>query len=104
MGIASRIAVLLFNDYVLTRATCYLHSPAARRLAPFLPKLIEFCTKGALSFFVAHFALNLLEIEHQEAHVPLALSAASAWLTAHPDSAKFWVDHGIGKRWIDWIE
>src|SRR5262249_54790864 len=99
--IAPAIAVLLFNDYALTRASCYLHAGAARRLDSFLPKLTEVIAGGAPSFFVAHLALNLVEVEPQKSLVPLALAAASAWLTAHPDDAKFWIDNGIGQRWIN---
>jgi hypothetical protein len=102
--IGPAIAVLLFNDYTLTRASCYLHAGAARRLGPFVSKLTEVITGGAPSFFVAHLALNLLEVEPQRSLVPLALEAASVWLAAHPDDAKFWIDNGVGQRWISWIE
>lgn len=102
--IGPAIGVVMFNDYTLTRATCYLHAGAARRLGPFVPKLTEVITGGAPSFFVAHLALNLLEVAPQTALVPLALDAASAWLAAHPGNAKFWIDNGIGQRWISWIE
>lgn len=102
--IGPAIGVVLFNDYTLTRASCYLPATATRRLGQFVPKLTEVITGGAPSLFVAHLALNLLEVEPQAALVPLALEAASAWVAAHPDNAKFWVDNGIGRRWINWIE
>lgn len=103
--IAPAIAVLFMNDYGLGRPpSCYLFPKAAQQLAPFLPLLTELATKGAPSLFVALLTMNVLEVNPQPAHTPLALNVAAAWIEKHAAEVKFWIDNGIGKRWIAWLE
>ncbi|MGH9680005.1 MAG: ATP-binding protein, partial [Candidatus Acidiferrales bacterium] len=92
------IAVLFFNDSGFPQpAKCYLLPKGIDGLNPFLPVLKEMAESGQF-LFVALVLLNLLEVSPRTAHLPLANSAAKAWLTSNPGDNTFWVDSDIGRR------
>jgi hypothetical protein len=98
MHLGQAIATLLFNDYGHLQPTkCYLFPKGIDRLDPFLPMLKELAENGRF-IFVATTFLNLLEVSPRPSHMEVVCSAVKHWLTAHPDSTKFWIGHAIGRR------
>ncbi len=78
-------------------AGSYLKPPAAERLDPFLPtlnRLVADCPNPS----VAAAFLSVLEAKPRGAFAAPLLDALQVWLTAFPQSARFWREAGMGQR------
>jgi hypothetical protein len=97
-------AVFFFNDYSIGQMPrCYLFPHAIEKVDDLIP-LFQRLIVSAPSFFIAIVTLNLLKVAHRSEHLPLTISALTAWLDGYPDNGAFWVDHNIGRRACAWIE
>ena len=103
MHIAPAIAVLLFNQYILSQPpSCYLLSKGIDQLDPFLETTKTLGQNGP-SIFLAMATLNLLEVSPRPTHLLCLISVTMSWLEAFSDFTEFWADHGIGRRFCELI-
>lgn len=97
-SLGTAVAVMFFNEYSFAvTARCYLLAPAVERIDPFLPVLAKLIVSGP-SLFVAHVALNLIEVSPRKTHLALVSQAAKTWMTRFANETTFWIDHRIGAR------
>jgi len=98
MQIGPAIAAFFFNSFYPFAGPpkCYLNRPAIERIDPFLP-VLRMLVDNACQF-VALVTLNLLEVSPLASHLPLLVTATSAWLDVYPDDTVFWVERDVGKR------
>jgi hypothetical protein len=97
------IGAIFFNDYVFGQTKTYLTPKAIEQIGPFLPQLGEVLAKGP-SYFAAFVAMDLLEVSPRASLLPLLIAGAKSWLRSYADDMRFWIDHGIGRRFCDWVD
>ena len=97
------VAALFFNQYVFRNRKCYLTAKAMERVGPFLPAIIDLLAKGP-SYFAGLLTMDLLELSHDAALLPVLVTGGTAWITSYGDDTGFWVEHGIGRRLCAWVD
>lgn len=78
-------------------AGSYLKPPAADRLDPFLPTLSRLVA-DCPNLSVATAFLSVLEVKPRGAFAAPLFGAVQVWLTAFPQSVRFWRERGVGQR------
>lgn len=97
------VGAIFFNEYGLGRTATYMIPAAMERIAPFLPALTDLLTRGP-SYFVALVTMDLLEVSSAPSLLPIAVAGGEAWIASYGDDTNFWVEHGIGRRFCEWID
>ena len=104
VDMGSSIAAFFFNNWNrLPLSSCYLLPQDVARVEAFLPVLEHLAVEGS-GGFVAGLVLDLIEVSPNPEHLSFIATAAEAWLSAHPNNTRFWIDTGIAQRLCAVIE
>lgn len=97
------VAKLLLNTHNLIGGTAsYLVPAVFDRIDPILDVLRPF-VRGGPTAFVALCTMNMLLVAPRARHLNFVLHATEAWLERLPVDAGMWVELGIGRRLVDWM-
>ncbi|WP_203323070.1 ATP-binding protein [Pseudoxanthomonas beigongshangi] len=97
------VAKLLFNTHnLIGGTTSYLVPTVFDRIDPLLDVLHPFVRKGPTPF-VALCTMNMLLIAPRVRHLDFFLHASEAWLQRLPTDVGLWVELGIGRLLVDWL-
>lgn len=97
------IATTFFNNRAFRGPpTLYLPAGFIQRSLPFTP-ILQSLAEQATGLFVALCAMNWVEAEPTQEHVPFVVAFAPSALIARPDDKTFWLDHGIAARVCIWL-
>ena len=103
MGTAGIVARLLFNTHnPLGGTASYLVPAVFDRIDPLLDSLRPLLPGGPTPF-IALCTMNALLTAPRARQIGFVLEAAEAWLERLPRDAAMWVDLGIGRRIVDWM-
>src|SRR3546814_11099861 len=82
--------------------TSYLVPAVFDRIDPILEVLRPF-VRGGPTPFVALCTMNMLLVAPRVRHLDFLLHAAEEWLERLPTDIGTWVELGIGRRLVDWL-
>lgn len=99
---------LLANFFMNThnpfaRTASYLVEPIFDRIDPLLETLLPFIGGGPTAI-VAHFTMNTLALKPEPRHLEFIVSATEIWLERCPGDAGVWLELGLGRRVVLWLD
>jgi len=97
------VAKLLLNTHnLIGGTTSYLVPAVFDRIDPILEVLRPF-VRGGPTPFVALCTMNMLLVAPRVRHLDFLLHAAEEWLERLPTDIGMWVELGIGRRLVEWL-
>ncbi|WP_294991025.1 hypothetical protein [uncultured Stenotrophomonas sp.] len=97
------VAKLLLNTHnLIGGTTSYLVPAVFDRIDPILEVLRPF-VRGGPTPFVALCTMNMLLVAPRVRHLDFLLHAAEEWLQRLPTDIGMWVELGIGRRLVEWL-
>ena len=97
------VAKLLLNTHnLIGGTTSYLVPAVFDRIDPILEVLRPF-VRGGPTPFVALCTMNMLLVAPRVRHLDFLLHAAEEWLERLPTDIGMWVELGIGRRLVGWL-
>lgn len=97
------VAKLLLNTHnPFGGTTSYLVPAVFDRIDPILDVIRPLVESGPTSF-IALCTMNLLLVAPRARHLDFVLYATESWLKRLPTDAGMWVELGIGRQLVDWM-
>ncbi len=108
LSISHESGPLLANFFMNThnpfaRTTSYLVPSIFDRIDPLLDVLSRYARVGPTAI-VAHFTMNTMSVQPRARHLEFVLSATEVWLERCPDDAGVWLELGLGRRIVRWLD
>ncbi len=108
LSISHESGPLLANFFMNTHnpfsgTTSYLVAAIFDRIDPLLDVLSRYAGGGPTAI-VAHFTMNTMSVQPRARHLEFVLSATEVWLERCPGDAGVWLELGLGRRIVHWLD
>lgn len=97
------LANFFLNTYnPMGRSTCYLVPLIFDRIDPLLEVLSRYVGGGPTAI-AAHFTMNAMSVQPRARHLEFVVAATEVWLERCPDDTGVWLELGLGRRIVHWL-
>ncbi|AEH81162.1 hypothetical protein SM11_pC0089 (plasmid) [Sinorhizobium meliloti SM11] len=98
------LANFFMNSYnPMARTTSYLVPSIFDRIDPLLDVLSRYVGGGPTAI-LAHFTMNTMSVRPRARHLEFVLAATEVWLERCPGDAAVWLELGLGRRIVHWLD
>ncbi|RVO96489.1 hypothetical protein [Sinorhizobium meliloti] len=98
------LANFFMNSYnPMGRTTSYLVPSIFDRIDALLDVLSRYVGGGPTAI-LAHFTMNTMSVRPRARHLEFVLAATEVWLERCPGDAGVWLELGLGRRLVHWVD